>query len=137
MNCDEWKAFLQDYLAGVLSDPARAAIERHLSDCATCFADARAHKMVETHLRGQPELDVPAGLVDRIMAQVPKPQHVFQRELLRIAAVFVAALGLGIAALTYGYDARIGPPTAQVESARRTIESSFRGALSVTELLKR
>ena len=137
MNCDEWKAFLQDYLAGVLSDPARAAIERHLSDCTACFADARAHKMVETHLRGQVELDVPPGLVDRIMAHVPKPQHVFRRELVRIAAVFVAAVGLGIAALTYGYDARVAPSTAQVDAARRTLESSFRGALTVTELLKR
>ena len=41
MTCDDWKAFLQDHVSGGLSDAARAAVDRHLSDCGGCFGEAR------------------------------------------------------------------------------------------------
>jgi anti-sigma factor RsiW len=138
MSCDEWKAFLQDYLAGGLSDTAKSAVERHLSDCAPCFAEARAHKLVEKHLAEQPVLDVPAGLVDRIVDRaVPKRVSRFRHELLRVAAAFVAAISLGAAAVTYGYTDRLSGATDRLDSARRSIESSIRGAFGATNLLGR
>lgn len=138
MSCDEWKAFLQDYLSGGLSETARAAVERHLSDCPACFAEARAHKLVENHLAGQPVLDVPAGLIDRIVdAAMPRRVSRFRHEVFRVAAAFLAAISLGVAAVMAGYSDRLSGAGDRLDSAVRTVETSLRGALEVTNLFGR
>ncbi|MBI2933052.1 MAG: zf-HC2 domain-containing protein [Planctomycetes bacterium] len=129
MNCDDWKLFVQEYLAGVLSQPAQAAIERHLSECATCFQEARVHKLVENHLRGQPALEVPAGLVDRIVDRAaPASAPRFRQELLRMAALFLMAVGIGVGLTSAGVIDRL--PDAR--EAWQTLE-----VFDVTDLLRR
>lgn len=98
MNCDEWRLFLQDYLSGILSEPAKAAIDRHLSDCAACFAEARAYRQVEIGLAGEPLLEPPPGIADRILARVQRPASAWKRELVRLAAAAGLLVGLGVAA---------------------------------------
>jgi anti-sigma factor RsiW len=137
MTCHEWKAFLPDHLAGVLSDDARAAVDAHLSECAACLAEARAHQAVERHLASQPERDVPPGLVDRVVeATRPAPVFRLRREFARVAAAALAAVGLAGGAFFAGYADRL-PDGHQLEATRHAIEQSMRGALGVTQLLRR
>lgn len=132
MSCDEWKAFLQDYVTGALSDPARAAIDRHLSECADCFSEARAHRIVEDRLRNQPAIPVPAGLVDRVVrAAAPAPSFRFRRELVRMAAAALVAVGVGLAFALGGFEAAI--PAAEVEDLRHSLAASIRNALELAQ----
>lgn len=133
MTCTDWTAFHQDYVTGVLSDAARAAMDRHLSDCAACFGEVRLLKLIETKLRGQKDVDVPAGLVDRVMAKTHPPVEIrgrFGREFLRIAAAAVFVAGLGFAGWKYAPVERAKPITESSKSffdvARAQIESLLR-----------
>lgn len=96
MTCDEWKLFLQDYLDGALSEPAKRAIDAHLSECASCFDDARAHRQVLGWLEGAP-VEPPAGLADRVMAGLA-PASSWKREFARLAAAALIVVGVGAGA---------------------------------------
>ncbi|MBI2901740.1 MAG: zf-HC2 domain-containing protein [Planctomycetes bacterium] len=124
MTCDEWRLFLQDYLDGALSEPAKAAIDRHLAECEGCFADARAHRKVQSWLAEQPEIEPPAGLADRVMARLSRPAPGWRRELARIAAAAALLVGLGAAAA-------IATPRERIESVRPpvTLEAPSLGPL--------
>ena len=132
MNCDDWKAFHQDYVSGALSDAARAAVDRHLGECQACFGEVRLLKQVDTRLRTQPELPVPAGLVDRVMeaACPPEIKGRFGREFLRIAAAAVVVIGLGFAALRFAPIEKARPLTETSKSffdaARNQVEALIR-----------
>lgn len=108
MTCDEWRLFLQDYIDGGLSDPARQAIDRHLSECGACFADARAHKQVAGFLEGQPILEPPPGLADRVAASIRPPS--WRREIARVAAAAVLLAGLAGGAFLLVPREKIDPP---------------------------
>ncbi len=132
MNCEDWKAFHQDYVSGALSDGARAAVDRHLGDCQGCFGEVRLLKLVETRLRAQPEIPVPAGLVDRVMAAAC-PAEIkgrFGREFLRIAAAAVIVMGLGFAALQFAPFEKARPLTGTsksfIDAARTQVEALIR-----------
>ena len=123
MNCDEWKFFLQDYVDGVLSEPARRAIDRHLSDCAGCFADARTHRrIVEGLAQGAP---TPPGLADRIMARTPQPALGWKRELIRLAAAAALVVGLGFGALAVAPKEPVARAKSVVESGMKAQESQL------------
>lgn len=119
MTCDEWRLFLQDYIDGRLSEPAKAAIDRHVSECPSCFADARTHRQVSDWLTAQPLVDPPAGLADRILARVARPAGGWRRELLRLAAAAAVLLGLVGAAWKY-------IPTHRIPDARSTVETGIK-----------
>lgn len=129
MTCDEWRAFLQDYVDGALSGPAQNAIDRHLSECAGCFADARAHKQVAARLAGEPLLEPPAGLVDRVMKEL-QPVGSWKREVWRLAAAAALLIGLGSVVIVGFKAPRVATPSlkAPLESAGQTIEQVIQKA---------
>ncbi len=111
MTCDEWRAFLQDYVDGGLSEPAKVMIDRHLSECAPCFDDARAHRGVQNWLSSRPELEPPASLVDRVMESTRRPVGGWRRELIRIAAAAMFVAGLAAGTLAFVPLERIEKPS--------------------------
>ncbi len=123
MNCDEWRLFLQDYVDGVLSEPARRAIDRHLSDCAGCFADARTHRQI---VEGLARESIPSpGLADRIMARIPHPALGWKRELIRLAAAAALVVGLGLGALAVAPRGPVAHAKSIVESELKVQESQL------------
>jgi hypothetical protein len=69
MDCETFEAATMDELYGELDELTSAAVKRHASGCSRCAAlldGLRATRRVAT----LPELDVPEGLTDRILAAV-------------------------------------------------------------------
>jgi len=95
MNCDDWRAFLHDYVLGDLHEPARELLARHAESCATCLAEARVLQFVDRRLREEARLEPPRGLADRALS--PGPVRI-KRELWRVAAALLLAGGVGVAA---------------------------------------
>jgi predicted anti-sigma-YlaC factor YlaD len=122
MNCDVWRVFLQDYLDGALSEPAKAAIDRHLSDCAACLADARAHRQATGLLENQAVVEPPAGLVDRVMARIGRAAGSWRRELHRHAAAALLLVAVGFGGLTVW---KSFVPAERARDAQSTIESGI------------
>lgn len=123
MTCEEWRVFLQDYIDGRLSEPAKAAIDRHVSECPSCFADARSHRRVSDWLGAQPLVEPPPGLADRILANVLRPAGGWRRELARLAAAAAILIGVGggLFALANEYI-----PREKVHDARSTVETGIK-----------
>lgn len=75
ITCREFVAFLDDYLAGSLSEDRRAEFNRHLAECPSCVAYMKTYRaaieMGRDALRrtGDPvPEDVPEALVQAILA---------------------------------------------------------------------
>jgi len=92
MTCDDWKAFLHDYVLGDLSDPARELMDRHAGACSTCLGEARALKLVDRRLREEPLMEPAKDLAARALRPVAPAQ--IRRELARLAAALLLAGGL-------------------------------------------
>ncbi len=80
MTCQEFVAFLDDYLAGVLSEEERARFNSHLAECPSCVAYMKTYQaaveMGRAVLRRTEEPlpdGVPDELVRAILASRRKP----------------------------------------------------------------
>jgi len=60
--CSEVIALLVDFLEGQLPPATHAELERHLSRCPTCVAQARGYESTVTLLHSLREQDLPAEL---------------------------------------------------------------------------
>ena len=96
MNCDEWKAFLHDYVLADLSDPARELLDRHAGACPACLGEARALKLLDRRLREEPMKAPPKNLAARALR--PAKSAPIRRELARLAAAILLAGGLAAGA---------------------------------------
>ena len=97
MNCDEWKAFAQDYVFGDLNDPARELLDRHAASCASCLGEASQLKRIDRGMRQEPSAKPPAGLWRRALDAAPAPAS---RELWRVAAALMIAGAIGALSVT-------------------------------------
>ena len=104
MNCDEWKAFAQDYVFGDLNDPARDLLDRHAASCASCLGEASLLKRVDRGLRQEPAVEPPPGLWKRALEAAPAPAS---RELWRVAAALLLAGALGALSVTGAFSNRL------------------------------
>lgn len=95
MLCEEWRAFLHDYVLGDLNEPARELLARHAQSCASCLAEARVLQFVDRRLRDEARLEPPRGLGERALSAAPVR---FSRELRRVAAALLLAGGIGVVA---------------------------------------
>jgi hypothetical protein len=107
-------------------------MDRHLGECAPCFGEVRLLKQVDTSLRNEKTLDVPAGFVDRVMAKT-HPAEVrshFGREYLRIAAAAVVVIGIGFAAALYAPLEKAKPLTdtsrSLIDAAKAQVQNLIR-----------
>ena len=61
---------LETLVMDAIEEPARAAMTRHLADCAMCRARANRTEKLETGLHELPRAQAPHDLADRIVAAV-------------------------------------------------------------------
>lgn len=71
-TCEDAELLLGDYLEGYLLDSQRGTLEAHLAGCAACRRELTALRSLEARLGEQCEVEVPAGLEQRIVDQLPK-----------------------------------------------------------------
>lgn len=67
INCSEFDALLADALDGNLGGTKRMRFEAHRASCAACSAMFEETQAGLTWLKGLPEVDLPAGFVERVM----------------------------------------------------------------------
>jgi anti-sigma factor RsiW len=113
MTCEAFDAALSDYLEGTLDDSARAAVERHLSECLRCSALLRDIENIQKEAAKLPDLvpsrDLWQGIEARIAAPViplaarPERQRRYAPAWMGIAA---AALVVTTAGITYTLTSR-------------------------------
>jgi len=92
--CGQWETLLADALDGLLRPEDEATFSSHMGGCAACtalFEEARRGREWLSFLSAEPE--VPAGLLDRILAQTGPGQTAESR---------VLAEGNGAAVITAG-----------------------------------
>lgn len=66
IGCEEALRRLADYLSRELEPGERAAVERHVSRCRSCFSRAEFESLLEERLRDLGREEAPAGLQSRI-----------------------------------------------------------------------
>lgn len=72
MDCREVYDRIQDYLDRALSEDEIEAVEHHLGLCGHCADEYKFEGSVLRHIRRCcKDLDVPKGLCDSLMAQLP------------------------------------------------------------------
>lgn len=71
MNCAELDILICDYVDGALNATARAAVESHLTGCASCQALVDDSRAVLSFLEGVPAVEPPPQLITRIINEVP------------------------------------------------------------------
>ena len=71
MNCAELDILICDYVDGALNATARAAVESHLTGCASCRALVDDSRAVLSFLEGVPAVEPPPQLITRIINEVP------------------------------------------------------------------
>ncbi|MCG3115046.1 MAG: DUF2275 domain-containing protein [Candidatus Manganitrophus sp. SA1] len=71
MNCDQIQEQLSEYLDNRLEDAdRRRAIEDHLASCPRCLPEAKQLRDGIKGVAGLPEVELPAGFSQRVMARV-------------------------------------------------------------------
>lgn len=73
ISCRELIGFLDDYVAGVQTEPVRQEFERHLAACPRCIDYLRTYRATMTLCRATREADAefaepPADLVKAVLA---------------------------------------------------------------------
>ena len=71
MTCAELEALLCDYVDGTLDGERKAAVEKHLAECATCAEMARDASTAVAFMKRVPLVEPPAELVTRLLFQIP------------------------------------------------------------------
>ncbi len=70
MNCEQTQAYLSEYLDNRLEESHRREIEDHLASCPRCLPEAKHLRDGIKAVAGLPEVDLPAGFSQRVMARV-------------------------------------------------------------------
>lgn len=90
LTCDSCQRELTAYVDGELHAAVARVMEDHLSSCARCRFALAQHRAIAAHVRGLPEIPVPAWLESRVIRAVMRPAGI---RLLwtRVGAVAAAA----------------------------------------------
>ena len=72
MTCADLEILLCDYVDGTLDDEAKAAVEKHLADCASCAEIAADAAAAVAFIERIPAVEPPDELVTRLLFQVPR-----------------------------------------------------------------
>jgi hypothetical protein len=72
MTCADLEILLCDYVDGTLGGEQKAAVEKHLAECATCAEMARDAAGAVAFMERVPAVEAPDDLVTRLLFQVPK-----------------------------------------------------------------
>lgn len=103
LNCENVRAELDAYSAGMLAGPVRADMDAHLAECAACRSELAEVRQLAGILRSMPVPAMPASLVGRL-TQVAREQEARGRQRrgtgLTMAAMLAVGVGIGMLAAT-------------------------------------
>lgn len=98
MNCKQIEPLLQDHLDGDLLPSMQAVLEEHLGSCPSCRLMAAEMRSLGGGLADLPEVEEPADLACRIVADLPREQRgrstsprLIHRGVAALAAMVLAA----------------------------------------------
>lgn len=136
MTCSEVRELLPEFAVGVLSEPDRVAVERHLAWCAGCRKEAgELGNAAATVAFALPQAQVPKGLGDRVLGRVRQasgtPGSVRRLRTAGAAAVaaLVAVAGLGWGAVMAGRADRLAVRAEQAEERQSEALERFQKIL--------
>jgi anti-sigma factor RsiW len=92
-DCDQYREKLGAYAAGMLDEPERAALERHLDACEVCRGEVQAARRTWSELDAWREADLPVDLAESAMTSFRSRRRIY-RMVLPSAAAAVIALAL-------------------------------------------
>jgi hypothetical protein len=85
-------ARIDDLLSIRDAQPVDAGIAAHVEQCPTCIEELRRLSLVQTQLRGLPQLDPPSGSWEQIQARLAQPARRNRSVVGRIAAVLAVTV---------------------------------------------
>lgn len=94
MECQEVRAQLSAWLDAELDEATEAALSAHVSRCAACQREWRQLTALETAL-GELSAPVPAGLAEKVLAQIRPPRRRQWWQSVALAACLVLGVALG------------------------------------------
>jgi len=107
MTCDDFRDRVDDFVAGRLSEPERAALSHHVERCESCAADLAAVRALATPLAAVPRSVEPSrDLWPSVEARIGARRSRRRAALLAAAAVVLMALSSAATALLLQRDAR-------------------------------
>jgi predicted anti-sigma-YlaC factor YlaD len=116
MDCKRFRRLIQRELDGGATPEQRSFLADHLKVCPGCRSFKRSIRELNALHRELPELEPPAGLVDRVMEQVESGKTYGSRpgwNVIVPAAAAVFVVFLGIVAGSYIASSMVGPPAGQ------------------------
>src|SRR6185436_20250352 len=114
MMCEQAELRMAELLAGEIAAEDRAALEKHLLDCATCRGDfefARAGARIEWA-----DVSVPKEVIEATLASFREPAPVVR--LLRWATAAAAVFGLAALLIASSRAPKVEPPAPPVAVVR-------------------
>lgn len=108
MTCAELEVLICDYVDGSLSGERKAAVERHIAECAACAELARDSAAAVAFLESVPPVEPPDELVTRLLFQTPAVRQRRRRSLRDMAVGWVRpvlqprfAMGMAMTILSF------------------------------------
>ena len=108
MNCEIVAEKLTAFVDGILPEHEARACKAHLAGCEEC-RDALQGVAALRRLARQPEAEVPAGLFDRITAEVVPPAPAVPRQRFWLGAAFGGALAATLLAFAIALGVLVRP----------------------------
>lgn len=140
-SCEETLQQVELFLDGELPETVMARIRSHFSHCPECAAQAHLAREIQHELRGLPELDAPASVLQKIFDQTVRAEQKqpilaslwgrWPRPAWAALAAAALALALGLGVLDQRSEEPAPPDT--VALAQATAEARY--ALAKTGLL--
>lgn len=77
MECEQFKALIDDYIDGTLTQAEGEALERHLVECGVCREEFDFVRMLASDLGETTLKEAPQGLTDKILKRLPSRRFRF------------------------------------------------------------
>jgi hypothetical protein len=145
MECEDVHARLADHVAGTLSEPAEAEVERHIAQCAACAAERDGFAATWDRLGGLAADRVPsaamrarfAATLDGFEASIRPPRRAQAAWLAAAAAMLIAGILIGRQTTTAPVDdGRLAELRGEVRALREMTAVALMQQASPSERLK-
>lgn len=93
MNCKQVSQLFSGYVDGELKAHEALLVRQHTHDCEACAIAVRELRIVQSIMKLEPkEVEIPAGLEDRLITKMPKPARKTGLVLAMVSVTAVATL---------------------------------------------
>jgi predicted anti-sigma-YlaC factor YlaD len=115
MNCQEVREHLSAWLDAELDEATAAALEAHVGECEACRQEWRQLTALESAL-GDLAAPPPAGLAEKVLAQIRPPRRRQWWQSVALAACLVLGIALG-GSMARTFYAPVGSNHTEAETA--------------------